>query len=78
MAMRLSALLAGHPSITSREILGTHFCQRLSGPQGCNAAERIGSTKNAKPNARGYNWATLFLGEINAGTWPSRLRESQK
>jgi hypothetical protein len=21
-----------------------------------------------KPNARGYNWAILFLGEINAGT----------
>jgi hypothetical protein len=24
-------------------------------------------------NARGYNWATLFLGEINTGTWPYRL-----
>jgi hypothetical protein len=24
-----------------------------------------------------YNWATLFLGDINTGTWPSRLRESQ-
>jgi hypothetical protein len=20
-----------------------------------------------------YNWATLFLGDINKGTWPSRL-----
>jgi hypothetical protein len=29
-------------------------------------------------HARGYNWATLFLGEINTGTWPSRLGESQK
>jgi hypothetical protein len=26
-----------------------------------------------KPNARGYNWATLFLGDINTGTWPSKL-----
>jgi hypothetical protein len=31
-----------------------------------------------KPNAWGYNWVTLFLGEINTGTWPSRLGESQK
>jgi hypothetical protein len=23
------------------------------------------------------NWATLFLGDINMGTWPSRLGESQ-
>jgi hypothetical protein len=25
-----------------------------------------------------YNWATLFLREINTGSWPSRLGESQK
>jgi hypothetical protein len=24
-------------------------------------------------NALGYNWATLFVEEINTGTWPSRL-----
>jgi hypothetical protein len=30
-----------------------------------------------KPIPRGYNWATLFLGDINTGTWPSRLGESQ-
>jgi hypothetical protein len=30
-----------------------------------------------KLTARGYNWATLFLGEINTGTWPSRLGESK-
>jgi hypothetical protein len=29
------------------------------------------------PSARGYNWATLFLGDINTRTWPSRLGESQ-
>jgi hypothetical protein len=26
-----------------------------------------------EPSAWGYNWATLFLGDINTGTWPSRL-----
>jgi hypothetical protein len=25
----------------------------------------------------GYNWAALFLGDINKGTWPSRLEESR-
>jgi hypothetical protein len=30
-----------------------------------------------EPSARGYNWATLFLGDINTGTWPSRLGKSQ-
>jgi hypothetical protein len=28
--------------------------------------------------AWGYNWASLFLGEINTGTWPPRLGESKK
>jgi hypothetical protein len=27
-------------------------------------------------SAWGYNWATLFLVDINRGTWPSRLWES--
>jgi hypothetical protein len=31
----------------------------------------------SQPSARGYNWATLFPGDINTGTWPSRLGESQ-
>jgi hypothetical protein len=26
---------------------------------------------------KGYNWATLFLGDINTGTWPHRLGESR-
>jgi hypothetical protein len=26
----------------------------------------------------GYIWATLFVGYINTGTWPSRLGESKK
>jgi hypothetical protein len=33
---------------------------------------RVEATKR-EPSARGYNWATLFLGDINTGTWPSRL-----
>jgi hypothetical protein len=33
--------------------------------------------KSIKPSAQGHNWATLFLGDINTGTWPSRLGESQ-
>jgi hypothetical protein len=24
-----------------------------------------------------YNWATIFPGDINTGTWPSKLWESQ-
>jgi hypothetical protein len=31
-----------------------------------------------EPSARGYNSATLFLGDINTRTWPSRLGESQE
>jgi hypothetical protein len=27
-------------------------------------------------DAWGYNWATLFLGDINTGTWPSKLEDS--
>jgi hypothetical protein len=26
--------------------------------------------------AWGHNWATLFLGDINTGTWPSGLKEA--
>jgi hypothetical protein len=26
-----------------------------------------------KTQCRGYNWASLFLGDINTGTWPSSL-----
>jgi hypothetical protein len=29
------------------------------------------------PSAWGYKWVTLFLGDINTGTWPSRLGESR-
>jgi hypothetical protein len=29
--------------------------------------------KEREPSAWGYNWATLSLGEMNTGTWPSKL-----
>jgi hypothetical protein len=36
------------------------------------------SAKENVPNASGYIWATLFLEEINTGTCPSKLGESQQ
>jgi hypothetical protein len=30
-----------------------------------------------EPRVRGYNWATLFLGDINMGIWSSMLEDSQ-
>jgi hypothetical protein len=43
MAVRLSALRAGLPLPPPRKIPGTHFCYRLSRPQGHSAAGRIRS-----------------------------------
>jgi hypothetical protein len=31
--------------------------------------------RNSVPG--GYNWATMFLGDINTGTWPSRLEQTR-
>jgi hypothetical protein len=36
----------------------------------------VDATKR-EPNAWGYNWAPLFLGDTNTGTWPYRLEESR-
>jgi hypothetical protein len=47
MAVRLSAVRAGRPPFTPRKIRGTHFCYRLSLPQGHNAAGRIMSTEKS-------------------------------
>jgi hypothetical protein len=46
---RLSALHTGHV-YPLRYIPGTHFCYRLSRPQGHSAARRIMSTKNSSAN----------------------------
>jgi hypothetical protein len=37
------------------------------------AGLEVRQTAKTQPSVRGYNWATLFLGDINTGTWPSRL-----
>jgi hypothetical protein len=31
-----------------------------------------------EPSVCGYNWTTLFLGDINMGTWHSRLEVGHK
>jgi hypothetical protein len=46
IAVKLSALRAGRP-LTPRKILGTHFFQRLSRPQGHSAAGRIKTTEKS-------------------------------
>jgi hypothetical protein len=46
MAVKLSALRAGRP-FTSQEIPGTHFRQKMSGPQGHSAAGRIRSIEKS-------------------------------
>jgi hypothetical protein len=44
-----------------------------------HSVQFVGRTRrrSRKPSAWGYNRATLFLGDINTGTWSSRLGESQ-
>jgi hypothetical protein len=46
MAVRLSDLRAGHP-LSPRKIPGTHFCKRLSFPQGHSATGRIRSIEKS-------------------------------
>jgi hypothetical protein len=52
------------------------FLELLLQNAGSIKTGQIGNPEE-EPSARGYNWATLFLGDINTGTWPSRLGESQ-
>jgi hypothetical protein len=42
-----------------------------------NVYKQVSMAATLQPSAREYNWATLFLGNINTGTWPSRLGESR-
>jgi hypothetical protein len=75
--------MPGHPQDPP---LGyAHRMLRLHG-QYSNKVPRVEAGQNTstvdpaterEPSAQGYNWATLFLGDINTGTWPSRLGESQ-
>jgi hypothetical protein len=47
MAVKLSALCAGWPLFTPRKVPGTHFCLRLSQPQGRSAARRVKSIEES-------------------------------
>jgi hypothetical protein len=55
------------------DIIGINVAETESGGIIVNSRNRRGT----KPSARGHNWVTLFLGDINTGTWPSRLGEYQ-
>jgi hypothetical protein len=57
MAVRLSAPRAGRP-LPPRKIPGTHFCQRLSKPQGHSAAGRIRSIEKSN-DLMGYETRDL-------------------
>jgi hypothetical protein len=37
--------------------------------------QNLKENTKCQSSARGHNWATLFLGDINTGAWPSRLGE---
>jgi hypothetical protein len=39
------------------------------------AGLRVVGGNEREPSAWGFNWATLFMGDINMGTWSSRLGE---
>jgi hypothetical protein len=45
----------------------------------CNMTpeSRNSGGKKREQSDWGYNWTTLFLGDINTGTWPARLGESR-
>jgi hypothetical protein len=40
-------------------------------------ALRVVGSDEKEPSVWGYNWATLFLENINTGTWPSMLGQSR-
>jgi hypothetical protein len=44
-----------------------------AGSNTSTVALRVVGGEEREPSVWGYNWATLFLGDINTGTWPSKL-----
>jgi hypothetical protein len=44
-----------------------------AGPNTSTVALRVVGGDENGTQCLGCNWATLFLGDINMGTWPSRL-----
>jgi hypothetical protein len=43
----------------------------------CSASTQSWQWTKREPSAWGYNWTTLFLGDIRLGTWPTGLGESR-
>jgi hypothetical protein len=68
----MTKLAAGVPLLA---IMNSHTRTGWNGGHS-STQTRVEAAKR-EPSARGYNWATLFLGDTNTGTWPSRLGESQ-
>jgi hypothetical protein len=69
--VRISVLCAEHTEDTRRR--ATLMGVRIQTLNPCVLLE----TKKWEPSTRGYNGATLFLGDINTGAWSSRLGESR-
>jgi hypothetical protein len=78
----------GIDSITAKLLILWHVDKQLSIKKHVYEADvfyvvrieiisRTSSQLRLESSAQGYNWTTLFLGDINKGTWPSRLGESQ-
>jgi hypothetical protein len=78
-------LLGNGYTSNKRKLLGVVFSvwfdRRLYNEDQCGglnistvALRVLGDKKGT--SAWGYNWVTLFLGDIYTGTWPSRLGES--
>jgi hypothetical protein len=63
-AIRLSFIVSSSYQATTREKYRGLICAGTL-------------NREVKPITRGYNQATLFLGDIRTGTWPSRLGKSQ-
>jgi hypothetical protein len=49
-------------------------CIEEPGLNTSTVALRVVGGDEREASAWGYNWANLFLGDINTGTWPFRLR----
>jgi hypothetical protein len=45
---------------------------------GLDYLHRSPMSRKSEPGARGYNWATLSLGNMNTNTWSSRLGVGHK
>jgi hypothetical protein len=53
--------------------MGIDLSRVEAGSNTSTVAPRVTGGDEKDPSAWGCNWATLFLEDINTGTWPSRL-----